>query len=53
MPSQQFRPARGKILNDFLARENIYWTEWFRTRREAQARTNLQRSLTRLAGKFW
>ena len=53
VPTQQFRPARRKILNDFLEREHIYCTEWFRTRREAQARTNLQRSLTRLAGKFW
>lgn len=53
VPTQQFRPARRKILNDFLEREHIYCTEWFRMRREAQARTNLQRSLTRLAGKFW
>ncbi|MGH8518395.1 MAG: HD domain-containing protein [Panacagrimonas sp.] len=53
VPTQQFRPARRKILNEFLAREQIYFTEWFRTRRETQARTNLQRSLTRLAGKFW
>lgn len=53
VPAQQFRPARRKILNEFLEREQIYFTEWFRTRREAQARTNLQRSLTRLAGKFW
>jgi predicted metal-dependent HD superfamily phosphohydrolase len=53
VPTQQFRPGRRKILNEFLAREHIYFTEWFRTRREAQARTNLQRSLTRLAGKFW
>lgn len=53
VPTQQFRPARRKILSEFLEREQIYSTEWFRTRREAQARTNLQRSLTRLAGKFW
>ena len=53
VPTQQFRPARRKIINEFLAREQIYFTEWFRTRREAQARTNLQRSLTRLAGRFW
>jgi predicted metal-dependent HD superfamily phosphohydrolase len=53
VPTQQFRPGRRKILNEFLARDHIYFTEWFRTRREAQARSNLQRSLTRLAGKFW
>lgn len=53
VPTGQFRPARRKVLSEFLERENIYFTEWFRTRREAQARANLQRSLTRLAGKFW
>jgi len=53
VPTQQFRPARRRILGEFLEREHLYFTEWFRTRREAQARANLQRSLTRLAGKFW
>lgn len=53
VPTQQFRPARRKILTEFLERPQIYGTEWFRERREAQARANLQRSLTRLAGKFW
>lgn len=53
VPTQQFRPARKKILTEFLERDRIYFTEWFRERREAQARANLQRSLTRLAGKFW
>lgn len=53
VPKQQFRNGRRKILAQFLEREQIYCTEWFRTRREAQARANLQRSLTRLAGKFW
>lgn len=53
VPTLQFRPARRRILNAFLEREQIYFTEWFRTRREAQARSNLQRSMTRLAGSFW
>jgi predicted metal-dependent HD superfamily phosphohydrolase len=53
VPKQQFRAGRRKILAGFLEREQIYFTEWFRTRREAAARANLQRSLTRLAGKFW
>lgn len=53
VPKQQFRAGRRKILSGFLEREQIYFTEWFRTRREAPARANLQRSLTRLAGKFW
>lgn len=53
VPMQQFRTGRRKILSQFLERDPIYFTDWFRSRREAQARTNLQRSLTRLAGKFW
>ncbi len=53
VPLQQFRTGRRKILSGFLERDPIYITEWFRSRREAQARANLQRSLTRLAGKFW
>ncbi|TDU30892.1 putative metal-dependent HD superfamily phosphohydrolase [Panacagrimonas perspica] len=53
VPMQQFRSGRRKILSQFLERDPIYFTDWFRSRREAQARTNLQRSLTRLAGKFW
>lgn len=53
VPTQQFRPARRKIVSEFLARETIYHTPWFRERRETQARANLQRSLVRLAGKFW
>lgn len=53
VPTRQFQQARRRILVDFLERERIYFTEGFRLRREAQARVNLQRSLTRLAGKFW
>ncbi|MGQ0696990.1 MAG: HD domain-containing protein [Panacagrimonas sp.] len=53
VPTRQFRPARRKLLSGFLEREQIYCTPWFRENREAQARANLQRSLTRLAGKFW
>lgn len=53
VPTQLYRPARRKLLTGFLDRPQIYCTEWFRTRRESQARTNLQRSLIRLAGRFW
>jgi predicted metal-dependent HD superfamily phosphohydrolase len=53
VPTQLFRPGRRKLLTEFLARPHIYGTEWFRERREAQARRNLERSLVRLAGKFW
>lgn len=53
VPTELYRPERRKLLSSFLGRPQIYRTVWFRERREAQARTNLQRSLTRLAGKFW
>ncbi|MGQ0530894.1 MAG: HD domain-containing protein [Panacagrimonas sp.] len=53
VPTHLFRPGRRKVLQDFLDRPQIYCTDWFRERREAAARANLQRSLTRLAGKFW
>lgn len=53
VPTAQFRPGRRKILTAFLERQHIYNTEWFRERYEQQARRNLERSLTRLAGKFF
>ena len=53
VPTQLFRVGRRRVLSEFLEREFIYHTEWFRMRREATARVNLQRALTRLAGKFW
>lgn len=53
VPTALFRPERRKVLTGFLERPRIYCTEWFRERREAQARRNIERSLIRLAGKFW
>lgn len=53
VPTKQFKQGRRRVLTGFLERDRLYGTEWFRTRREQQARDNLQRSLTRLAGKFW
>lgn len=53
VPTLLYRPARRKLLTAFLGRPQLYGTAWFRERREAQARRNLERSLTRLAGKFW
>jgi predicted metal-dependent HD superfamily phosphohydrolase len=40
--------ARSEVLNGFLGRQPIYQTEYFRTRYETQARTNLERVLSRL-----
>lgn len=53
LPTAIYRPSRRKLLSEFLARPQIYATPWFRERREAQARRNLERALVRLAGKFW
>lgn len=53
VPTQLYRAGRRRVLTALLERHHIYYTEWFRTRREAAARANLQRALTRLAGRFW
>ena len=43
-----YRAGRKKILQEFANRESIYCTEYFRERYEAQARSNIARSLARL-----
>ena len=48
VPEPVFNSKRVEILRGFLHRKNIYWTEWFRTRYEQQARENLQRSIAKL-----
>lgn len=53
VPTVLYRPGRRRILTGFLERPQIYYTDWFRERREAQARRNLERALTRLAGRFF
>lgn len=53
VPTAQYRPGRRAVLNAFLARPAIYSTDWFRDRYEVAARRNIERSLTRLAGKFF
>jgi predicted metal-dependent HD superfamily phosphohydrolase len=53
VPTAQFRPGRRKVLTAFLERPRIYYTDWFRERYEAAARRNLERSLARLAAKFF
>jgi predicted metal-dependent HD superfamily phosphohydrolase len=41
---------RAKILKSFLARPQIYSTQFFRDKYEAQARFNLVRSIAQLEG---
>lgn len=43
-----YRAGRRKILQEFANRETIYSTEYFRVNYEAQARSNIARSLARL-----
>lgn len=43
-----YRAGRRKILQEFANRESIYSTEYFRVNYEAQARSNIARSLARL-----
>ncbi len=49
VPDAQFREGRSQVLASFLARPRIYCTERFHAAYEAQARSNLRRSLARLA----
>ena len=50
VPDEIFRPARAKILKEFLGRPYLYCTAHFRERYEAQARRNLEHSLLYLEG---
>ena len=43
-----FRRGRRRVLEELLAREPLYGTEWFRHRYEKPARANLRRALARL-----
>lgn len=45
---EAFRRGRAAVLRHFLARPSIYATEFFRSRYEAAARANLERSLAAL-----
>lgn len=42
---KDFKTGRSEILSEFLQRESIYSTEFFRNRYEEQAQKNLQRSI--------
>lgn len=48
VPDPVFCQARAKILREFLAHPFVYTTDFFRERLETRARSNLERSLTRL-----
>ena len=50
VPDDAFRLGRADILEGFLARENLYFTDWGRARFEATARENLKRSVAALRG---
>ena len=48
VPGPLYRRGRRKILQEFVSRESIYSTEYFRVECEARARSNIARSLARL-----
>lgn len=48
VPEDAFVAGRSAILKSFLARSNIYATQFFRDKYETQARRNIARSLARL-----
>lgn len=50
VPDDAFAVGRSTILETFLARPTIYFTEFFRNKYERQARENLSRSIQKLRG---
>lgn len=50
IPDAAFRAGRATILEGFLARDSLYFSDWGRTRFEAAARENLRRSVAALRG---
>ena len=48
VPEQQYCSARGQILERFLNRRRLYFTDYFSSRYEARARLNVMRSLASL-----
>lgn len=47
-PHDQFNLGRAKVLKTFLDMESIYYTDYFRSKLERQARDNISRSLSKL-----
>jgi predicted metal-dependent HD superfamily phosphohydrolase len=52
VPEKVFASKRAEILQAFLARENIFATEWFRQKYERQARKNLEASVIKLRSQL-
>ncbi len=48
VPKPLYREGRRRILQEFANRPSIYRTEYFQTKCEARARSNIARSLARL-----
>ena len=48
VPEALYRAARAKVLEQFVSRDWIYSTDFFRDKYEARARDNIARSLARL-----
>jgi predicted metal-dependent HD superfamily phosphohydrolase len=48
VPDTAFRAGRATILEGFLARDTLYFSDWGRARFEAAARENLKRSVAAL-----
>ncbi|PKG53640.1 hypothetical protein CXF54_01500 [Olleya sp. 1-3] len=44
-PNFMYNPGRKKVLNHFLERETLYFTEHYKKQYEAQARDNLNREI--------
>lgn len=49
VPEELFRAGRRRILEGFLARPELYFSDWGRARFENAARSNLERSIAALA----
>jgi len=49
VPEDQFRQGRRAILQEFLDRDSIYSTNFFKQKYESQARSNLERSIAQLS----
>ena len=50
VPWPEYRSARSAVLQSFLDRKAIHWTDYFRRKSESRARANLERSLRCLKG---
>ncbi len=48
VPSPLYEKERTKILNGFLARPNLYFSDMFYREREQRARTNIEREIVQL-----